>query len=191
MMQFQKFFVMEYTVVLLYEWSKYGDMIKETFHHNKLKWNSTKIKKLTTEELINEYKKFKANDDFKIDETMIGSSGIYENIDNNIIIKIIKPKSVDDTKNVDDILIIYKGIEERFYIELMKKFRDIGCLIIKIVDDEVIFKNRINVRLINSLNDNVGEKNVKIRNFIEKTNLLGSGIFSDDFKKQWIECIEN
>lgn len=184
---------MEYTVILLYDWSIRGDDIKKMFHDNKLKWNSTKIKKLTTQELVDEYKKFKVDNDFKIEETMIGSSGIYES-DNkkensDIVIKIIKIETVDDTKTVDNMLIVYKGIEERFYIELMKKFRDIGCLIIKIVDDEVIFKNRINVKLINSLNNNVSEKNVKIRNFIEKSSIVG--IFSDDFKQQWIKCIEN
>lgn len=188
-----KFFIMEYTVVLLYDWSIHGDDIKKMLHDNRLKWNSTKIKKLTTEELLNEFVRFKVDNDFKIDETIIGSSGIYETNDSNIIIKIIKPKSVDDTKNVDDILIVYKGIEERFYIQLMKKFRDIGCLMMKIVDDEIVFKNRINIKLINTLNDTVGEKNVKIRNFIEKTKTLAerNELYSDDFKSQWIKCIEN
>jgi len=182
----------EYTVILLYDWSIHGDDIKKMFHDNKLKWNPTKIKRLTTEELLNEYIKFKVDKDFKIEETMIGSSGIYENKDFNIVIKIIKIENVIETvDDIDNMLIIYKGIEEKFYIELMKKFRDIGCLIIKIVDDEVIFKNRINIKLINTLNNTVGEKSVKIRNFIEKINLLDSGIFSDDFKNQWIECIKN
>lgn len=180
---------MEYTVVLLYDWSIHGDDIKKMLHDNRLKWNSTKIKKLTTEELLSEFVKFKVDNDLKIDETMIGSSGIYETDDSNITIKIIKPKSVDDTKNVDGILIVYKGIEERFYIQLMKKFRDIGCLVMKIVDDEIVFKNKINTKLINRLNDTVGEKNVKIRNFIEKSNIIG--VFSDDFKNKWIKCIEN
>ncbi len=181
----------EYTVVLLYDWNKHGDEIKKMFHDNKLKWNSTKIKKLTTEELLNEYIKFKVDKDFKIEESMIGSSGIYENT--NIAIKIIKIESVVETvDDIDNILIVYKGIEEKFYIELMKKFRNIGCTIIKIVNDEIIFKSRINVKLINSLNDIQGEKNVKIRNFIEKTRILDSMFhetYSDDFKRQWIECI--
>ncbi len=40
--------------------------------------------------------------------------------------------------------------------------------------------------------DTVGERNVKIRNFIEKTRILDSMFhetYSDDFKQQWIECI--
>jgi len=44
----------EYTVILLYDWSIHGDDIKKMFHDNKLKWNPTKIKRLTTEELLNE-----------------------------------------------------------------------------------------------------------------------------------------
>jgi len=185
----------EYTVILLYNWSIHGDEIKKMFHDNKLKWNSTKIKKLTTEELLNEYIKFKVDKDFKIEEIMIGSSGIYENKDSNISIKIIKPESVVETvDDIDNMLIVYKGLEEKFYMELMKKFRDIGCTIIKIVNDEIIFKNRINIELINSLNDIQGEKNVKIGNFIEKTRILNSMFhetYSDDFKQQWIDCIKH
>ncbi len=178
----------EYTVIILYEWSKYGDKIKELFHHNKLNWNSEKVKNLTNEELRSEYEKFKVNDDFIIDETMIGSSGIYENVDKSTLIKIVK------IENVDNMLIIYKGVEERFYIDFIKRCRDVGCLVMKIVDDEVVFKNRINVKLIKTLNDVQGEKDVKIRNFIERTKILDSAfheIFSDDFKSQWIKCIEN
>ena len=190
---FTLFIMIEYTSVLLYDWSKHGDEIKRMFHDNKLKWNPTKIKRLTTEELSNEYIKFKVDKDFKIEEIMIGSSGIYENKDSNIAIKIIKTESVVETvDDIDNMLIIYKGIEEKFYIELMKKFRDIGCLVIKIVDNEIVFKSRINVKLINSLNDIQGEKDVKIGNFIKKTRILDSMFhetYSDDFKQQWIECI--
>ncbi len=178
--------MIEYTVILLYEWSKYGNAVKELFHHNKLKWNSEKVKPLSNEELQNEYEKFKVDNNFIINETMIGSSGIYEN--ENIAIKIIK------IENVDNMLIIYKGIEEKFYIDFIKRCRDVECLVMKIVDDEIIFKNRINVKLIRILNDVRGEKDVKIRNFIEKTKILESmfhEIFSDDFKSQWINCIEN
>lgn len=183
-----KFFLMEYTIVLVYEWCKYGEKIKEFFHNNKLKWNSDKIRKLSNEELKNEYIKFKVDKDFIFDEMMIGSTGIYENNDKSITIKVIKIESVDN------ILIVYKGIEERFYIDFIKRCRNIGCLLMKIVDDEVIFKNRINVKLTKLLNDIRGEKDVKVRNFIEKTKTLDSEfheLFSDDFKKQWIECIEN
>lgn len=183
-----KFFIMEYTIILVYEWSKYGEKIKEFFHNNKLKWNSEKVKNLSNEELKNEYEKFKVDKDFIIDVNMIGSYGIYENNDKSITIKIIK------IENVDNMLIVYKGIEQRFYIDLIKRCRDIGCLVMKIVDNEVIFKSRINVKLIKLLNDVQGEKDVKIRNFIEKTKILDSEfheLFSDDFKKQWIECINN
>ena len=176
----------EYTVILLYEWSKHGDAVKELFHYNKLNWNSEKVKNLSNEELRSEYEKYKVDNDSRIDETMIGSSGIYEN--ENIAIKIIK------IENVDNMLIVYKGIEERFYIDFIKRCANIGCLVMKIVDDEIIFKNRINIKLIRSLNDIRGEKDIKIRNFIEKTMILDSmfhELFSDDFKSQWIKCIEN
>lgn len=183
--------MVEYTIILLYGWSKHGDNIKKMLHDNKFKWNSSKIKRLTTQELIDEYKKFKVNKEFKIEETMFGSSGIYENLNNDIVIKFIKTESIDDNDYTDNMLIIYKGIVEKFYISLIKECRDIGCLVMKVVDNEVIFKNRINVDLINKINDIQGEKNVKIRNFIEKINIIEeiNGKFSDDFKSKWIECI--
>lgn len=192
-MQFKIFNMSEYTVILMEEWSKYGDDIKEVFHKNKLKWNSLKIKKLSTEDLVMEYQKFKVDDEFKINETMIGSSGIYENNDGSIAIKLIKAENIGETI-IDSMLIVYKGIEEKFYIELMKKFRDMGCLIIKIVDDEIVFKDRINVKLINSINDIEGERKLKVKNFIDKTKALGElfgELYSDDFKNKWIKCIEN
>jgi len=184
----EKLIMSEYTVILLYEWSKYGDAIKELFHRNKLKWNSEKVKNLSNEELRSEYEKFKVDNDFIVDETMIGSSGIYENVDKSILIKIIK------IENVDNMLIVYKGIEEHFYIDFIKRCANIGCLVMKIVDDEILVKGRINVKLIKMMNDVQGEKDVKIKNFIEKTKILDSEfheLFSDDFKTQWIKCIEN
>jgi len=66
----------EYTVILLYDWSIHGDDIKKMFHDNKLKWNPTKIKTLKNEDLITECEKFKVINDFKLDKTMKGSSGI-------------------------------------------------------------------------------------------------------------------
>ena len=177
--------MVEYTAIFLYEWSKHGDDIKKVFHDNKLNWNQTKLNKLSNEDLLNEYKKFKVINDFKINKLMIGSSGIYENKDSTIMIKVIK------IENNDNMLLVYKGIEEKFYIDFIKKCRDIGCLVLKIIDNEVIFKKRLNVKLINEINDEQGEKNVKVRNFVEKTKILEifGEIYSDDFKNKWVEFI--
>ncbi len=188
--------MVEYTIALLNDWSKHGNNIKKMFHDNKLEMDSTKIKKLTNEELTNEYKKFMVNSDIKIGKLTTGISGIYlpkdkkANID--IAIKIIKTEFVDELGETiinDNVLIIYKGVEEKFYIEFLKKIKDISSLVIKIVDNEIIFKQLTNIKLIKELNNVQGEKNVKIRNFIEKSNIIGT--FSDDFKQQWIKCIEN
>ncbi len=186
--------MVEYTIILLNDWSKHGNDIKKMFHDNKLEMDSTKIKKLTNEELINEYKKFMVDSDIKIGKITTGMSGIFLSKDKNIdiAIKIIKTEFVDELGETiinDNVLIIYKGIEKNFYKELLKKYKDNISLAIKIVDDEIIFKHLANIKLIKELNDIQGEKNVKIRNFIEKSNIVGT--FSDDFKKLWIQCIEN
>ena len=172
-----------YTIILLYEWNIHKDEIKKIFKDNDLIWNSNKIKKLTNEELLNEYIKFKVDSEFEIKENMDGSSGIYENKNSNILIKIIK------INNTDNILIVYKGNETEIYKTLIKKCRNIGCLIIKIVDNEIIFKDRLNVKLINTLDNIQKEKEIKIKNFIEKMKFKIS-IFSDDFKNRWIKCIK-
>ncbi len=184
----------EYTLILLNDWSKHGNNIKKMFHDNKLEIDSAKIKKLTNEELINEYKKFMVDSDIKIGKLTTGISGIFLPVDKkiDIAIKIIKTEFVDELGETivnDNVLIIYKGIEEKFYIEFLKKIKDISSLVIKIIDNEIIFKHLSNIKLIKELNNVQGEKNVKIRNFIEKSNIIGT--FSDDFKKLWIQCIEN
>lgn len=186
--------MVEYTVALLNDWSKHGNEIKKMFHDNKLEMDSTKIKKLTNEELINEYKKFMVDSDIKVEKTTTGTSGIFlsKNKNSEIAIKIIKTEFVDELGETilnDNVLIIYKGVEEKLYLEFLKKIKDISSLVIKILDNEIIFKHSTNIKLIKELNDVQGEKNVKIQNFIEKSNIVG--VFSDDFKKLWIKCIEN
>ncbi len=177
--------MVEYTVILLYSWSKHSDTIKSLFHNNDLLLNSTKTLKLTNDELKLEYTKFKVDEYF--DTNLSGLSGYYELEDKSIIIKIIK------NDNVDNIILVYRGIKDDFYKEFIVTCRDIGSLVIVIEDDEIVFKNRINVELIKILNDIQNEHKIKIKNFIEKTNLLESlgFLYSNDFKEQWIECIEN
>ena len=184
--------MVEYTITLLNDWSKHGNDIKKIFHNNKLEMDSTKIKKLTNEELIETYKKFMVDSDIKINKYTTGTSAIFLSKNIETAIKIIKTEFVNelgDTVQNDNVLIIYKGTEKDFYVELLKRFKDNISLIIKIVDDEIIFKYSVNINLIKKLNDIQEENNIKVRNFIEKSNIVG--IFSDDFKQQWINCIEN
>jgi hypothetical protein len=175
---------MEYTILTLHKWSKYGGDIKETFHNHNLKWNSTKILTLNSENLKNTLEKFQlTNNEIDIDEKNIASSGIWENEDSSVTIKIIK------IENNDDVILIHKGVEKEFYIEFLKKCKDICPLIRKIVGNKITFEKRTNIGLIEKLNNEDEEKKVKIKNFNIKTELMGE--FSDKFKKKWIECIEN
>lgn len=186
--------MVEYIVALLNDWSKHGNEIKKIFYDNKLEMNSTKIKKLTNEELLNEYKKFMVDSDIKIGKSTTGTSGIFLSKDKtvDIAIKIIKTEFVDELGETiinDNVLMIYKGVEKTFYKELIKKFKDNISLIIEIFEDGIKFRYSTNIKLTKELNNIQGEKNIKIQNFIEKSNIIGT--FSDDFKQQWIRCIEN
>jgi len=185
MMQFNYFlFIMneinEYTVIVVYKWSIYGDDIKKIFNNHKLKLNPKKTFDLNYEDLKDTLKKFHLINNFEIYESVKGLSGIWET--ENIAIKIIK------IENVDNIILIYKGDEEKLYIEFIKKCKDIGCLVIKIVNDEIMFKDRINIELIKKINDVNEEKNIKINNFITKIELIKG--FSDGFKNKWINYIK-
>ena len=174
----------DYTVVILHEWSKYGDDVKNIFHNHNLKWNSTKTINLKNEDLINVFNKFQLTKlDFVINGNNAASSGVWENDDFSVAIKIIK------IANNDDVILIYKGVAKEFYTEFLKKCKDISSLIRKIVDDKTTFEKRLNIDLFKNLS-NVNEiKKNKIKNFEIRIGITGG--FSDEFKNKWIKCIEN
>lgn len=174
-----------YTICVVYNWSKYGEEIKKILYNNYLMMNQETVKNSTNEELKIGLLKFHIDDELKISDNTVGLTGVYENKYKTIFIKIVKIESLDVT------ILIYKGDEKDFYIELIKQCRNCGCLILKIVDDEVIFKNRINVELIKCLNDEAKEKAIKLRNFNERFEMFPLGTFSDDFRNKWKKLIEN
>jgi len=168
-----------YTTVIIYEWSSHGDDIKKIFNNN-LTWNSSKVSELNNEELTELLKKFKVNNEFAITNSNIGKSGMWE--DKNVAIKIVR------VEDVDNVILIHKGNEENLYKEFLKKCGEIGALIIKIINNEIVFKYRRNVELLNKLNDTEGEKELRIKNFKIKAEFLG---FSENFKNKWIELMKN
>lgn len=171
-----------YTVIICYDWSVNSEEIKKILTQNNFVLNLSKTTNLTNDELKNELEKFKISDKVAV-ENFTGISGLYENI--NIFIKIIKVK--------DTSILIYKGNEESFYKELLKHCGSIGCLILKIIDDEIVFQYIKNVELLSCLNNITNEKTIKIRNFNTKMELYKEQniLYSDDFKNKWIKCIEN
>jgi len=175
-----------YTIFIIHEWGKHGDDIKKIFHKYNLKWNSAKIVNLSHEDLKNILKKFQIVNDFRVridelNKNVSISSGVWENED--VSIKIIK------IENDDDVILIHKGDEEKLYSEFIEKCKYISPLIKKIIDDRIIFERRINVKMIEKLNNKEAEKKVKIKNFITKTELMEG--LSDEFKRKWIKCIED
>ena len=189
----------EYTISIIYDWSIHKNEIKKLLQDNYLIWNSSKLKNLTNDELKDELKKFKIDTEFDIPKNITGSSGIYEDLNENknetILIKMIRMLNTDiilDVKytlNIDNMILIYKGICGEFYKELFILCKNLGCLVIKIVDDEIVFKNKINIELIKNINNIESEKNIKIQNFKIKSELLD--LYSDDFKNKWIELLKN
>lgn len=180
-----------YTVCLFYSWSKYGEITKDLLSKNDLVINQAKVRNLTNVELKDELLKFKIENELKFDGIDIinnntcGLSGIYENDKKDIFIKIIKVENF--------VVLIYKGNgngnEEEFYKKFIKHCRDVGCLIIKIVDGEITFKNRLNVEFINCINNIEKEKIIKLRNFNDRFSMFVDGTFSNDFKNKWISLI--
>lgn len=169
-----------YTIIILHKWKCIHENVKEIFRDHNLRWNQEKIIKLDNSDLKEILNKFQITKlDFIFNECDIGLSGVWENEDSAI--KIVK------IENNDDAILIYKGVEKEFYIEFLKKCKDISSLIRKIVDDKVTFEKRTNIELFEKLNNKDEEKKVKIKNFNTKTEIIGG--FSDEFKNKWINCI--
>lgn len=110
-------------------------------------------------------------------------SGIWES--KECAIKIIVLKS-------EYIVLIYKDLDNardrQFYTEFVKICRDMGALVVKIVDGDVIFKDKLNVELLKNLKDIKGENNMKIENFKRKIDLL-NGCWNRNFINKWIKCL--
>lgn len=170
----------QYTVVILYEWEKYGDDIKKLIHKAQLKWNALKIK-TETEDI---FKKFKVDDEFNVTTNITITSGIWENKEKDKAIKIIK------VSNIDNVVLIYKGESDKIYLEMMKLCKNIGCTIIKIVDDEIVFKDRINVQLLNKLKENNIIKKSNFRIKIEHYNTVTNKPYTEKFIKEWEKLME-
>lgn len=170
----------EYTVVLVYEWSKYGVGIKDIFKNHRVKWNSGKKKNLKKDEILDIYKKFKVeNDDIVNKEIELkGKSGIWENADSAIKIVMI------DGKDIAIIIYKKKTDKDKAWKDFVKYSKDCGSLIQFIEEGEVVFRDRVNVELINMMNNKNGERDVIIKSFMIKADGYRSS-----FKERWISCI--
>lgn len=168
-----------YTVCIIYNWNIYGDDIKKIIN-NHLTWDSSKVLSINNEELKETLEKFKISKDFIINNENVGKSGVWKDADQAI--KIIR------AENKNDVVLIHKGIEDKLYIEFLRFCRDIDVLIQKIVDNEVVYRKRKNIKLLNSLNDVEKEREIRIRNFELKAESM---FLSTEFKKKWIKLINN
>lgn len=168
----------EYTVVVMYEWSVYGRGVKDIFKKYNVKWISDKACQLNKEELVNIYKKFKVED--VITKGGKGKSGIWECSD--CVIKIVINEGEDTG------LLIYRKRSEKDKVwkDFVQYSKECGSLVQFLDGEEVIFRDRVNIELIEKINDKGDEKKVIIENFIQKAE---NGLYGDIFKKEWIRCL--
>lgn len=175
----------EFTIIHTNNWNDNSSKIKEVIRHHNLIWNSEKIlKEVSLEEIQNIYKKYKIEDLFDNNLEETGSVGYYEALFGKL-------KVVKITNNI---LLIYKELySNEFHINFIKTCRDLGCTIIKIIDDEVVFRNKLNIELTNLLNSKEGEKNVRTKNFTNKIELLKEEFkeqYSQQFINKWKNCLK-
>lgn len=177
-----------YTIAVVYDWSKYGEGLKNIFKKYGVKWNSDKMEKLNEEESKEILIKYKVGNDFNC-SVSIGKSGIWES--KNCAIKIIME---DEKGGGSDIgLLVYRkrSLEDKLWSIFVKYCKDCGALV-QVLDEnrEVVFRDRINVELIKRINDKVDEKKVMTENFIEKCQ-IEEYLYGDSFKEKWVRCIKN
>lgn len=173
-----------YTVVLVYGWNKHGGGIKDIFKRFGVKWNSGKMKDLSKDDLLDICKKYDVENYIGILGLGIigkagkGKSGVWENVYCAIKIVMIEGNDI--------IMLIYKRKSEKdkAWNDFVQYSKDCGSLVQFIEDGEVVFRDRINVELINTMNDMDRERDVRIENFTKKAYEYGNS-----FKEEWIKCI--
>lgn len=170
-----------YTIVVMKndEWLGSNNDIKNILRKYEMNWKG-EVKELNVDEVKELYKRF----EIKLCPVE-SKSGMWEG--NDILIKIVI--------NEGDVVLIYKGVEKQFYVNMMKKCRDLGFLITKLVDGKVVFSGKINAELIRRLEDANALKDITVKNFTEKVKILGhmkedmDVEYSDLFIKEWVDCI--
>lgn len=178
-----------YTIVVMKkdEWLRSNNDIKNILRKYEMNWKG-EVKELNIDEVKDLYKRFEIKlDPVESKEGMWESGRKEGKKEENILIKIVI--------NEGDVVLIYKGAEKQFYVNMMKKCRDLGFLITKLVDGKVVFSGKINAELIRRLEDVNALKDIKVKNFTEKVKILecveeGMDIkYSDSFIKEWVDCI--
>lgn len=168
-----------YTVVIVYDWSKYGGGVKDIFNKYGVKWNSDKACQLNEEELMNIHKKFKVED--VITKGGKGKSGIWECSD--CAIKIV----INEGEDIGLLIYRKRNEKDKAWKDFVQYSKECGALVQMLDGSGIIFRDRVNMELINRINDIGGEKKVMTENFIRKCNILD--IKNDGFKEKWVNCI--
>ncbi len=128
---------------------------------------------------MNIYKKFKVED--VITKGGKGKSGIWECSD--CAIKIV----INEDEDIGLLIYRKRNEKDKAWKDFVQYSKECGASVQFLDGEEVIFRDRVNMKLINMINNKGGEKKVIIRNFIQK---VENGL-SDSFKGDWIRCVEN
>lgn len=190
---------MEFTTIY-FDYSVYSqnkDRLKRMMNKFGFRWNASKMKLgLSNTQVVEVFKFFKVDNRINDDKNLVGrngSGGVWEVGENAIKIIMFDKKSDDEHLPV---LLVYKGTESDFYKGFIGECVKLGCEIGKIVESEKgmeeIFKKRINVDLIDRLNNVEASKEAMKINFINRVEQLKyiGYLFSESFIKKWCELID-
>ncbi len=170
--------------------------VKKIISSYGLLWNHGKIKDLSVDEMLKVFEVFKCGDKTKNDNNLrsrAGSSGVWKSGNNSV--KIIMFNKVREDEHLP-VLMIVKGESNIFYQKFIKYVVGLGCEVGKVVESEdgkfeEIFKKKINVELVEKLNNVELIKESIKNNFLchmEELKRHGVGM-SESFIKGWIDCI--
>lgn len=189
----------EFTVIY-YDYGLYSSnkvKIKRIMSNHGLKWNASKYVEHNIEETVNSFKIFGYIDKINNDDNLknrTSSSGIWES--SSEAIKAIMLEKRNEEEHLP-VMLIFKGTEgSDFYTEFVNYCVKLGCWVSKVVQEDdkftEIFKKRINIELVEKLNNIQLSKSSMKENFLNKISEYKKHghDFSDTFINGWQDCIQ-
>lgn len=158
-------------------------------------WNEKKRKDdVRYQEILDIFKLFKTENRIINDANLRnrrGAVGLWENRTNALKIIVFNPFANENPP----VLLVYKGNEDEFYIDLIKMCINMGCEIGKLVEDEngirEVFKRKLSLEVIDKIQSSEESKETMKKLFdVRIYELQKHGyVFNNLFIEEWIRCI--
>lgn len=158
-------------------------------------WNEKKRKDdVRYQEILDIFKLFKTENRIINDANLRnrrGAVGLWENRTNALKIIVFNPLANENPP----VLLVYKGNEDEFYIDLIKMCINMGCEIGKLVEDEngirEVFKRKLSLEVIDKIQSSEESKETMKKLFdVRIYELQKHGyVFNNLFIEEWIRCI--